>query len=453
MHDTGSESGRLRIAVIGSGIAGLSAAWGLSQVHHVTLFEHEDRLGGHANTVDLPGHHGAVPIDTGFVVYNPVNYPNFVALLDHLGVATQAADMSFAVSLDDGGFEYSGGDLGGLLAQPANLLRPRFWRMLRDILRFYREAPAALTGDGEAGSTIGTYLDANGYGDSFLDDHLLPMAAAIWSTDAPDIRQFPLRSFVRFCLSHGLLSLRDRPQWRTITGGSRAYVDRLARVIRGRIVTGCGARAVVRGGADVAVIDAVGAEYRFDHVVLATHADQSLQLMPGAGARERAILGAFRYQANTAVLHTDVAVMPRRRRAWSSWNYLGRRGARAPGPLCVTYWMNRLHRRDDIENVFVTLNPDGDIAGGRVLRAIDYAHPVFDLGTEVAQRDLASIQGQGGIWHCGAWCGWGFHEDGLQSGLAVAEALGAPRRPWTVADESARLGSLPSPLRRAAVAA
>ncbi|MBN9529010.1 MAG: FAD-dependent oxidoreductase [Alphaproteobacteria bacterium] len=445
-------NGALHIGVIGSGISGLSAAWTLSQAHHVTLIEREARLGGHSNTVDVRGAAGAVPVDTGFIVYNPVNYPNLVALFDHLGVETQPSDMSFAASIDDGAFEYSGGDLAGLVAQPTNLLRPRFWRMLRDILRFYGEAPAVLDPAFEPGLTLGDYLSREGYGESFLDDHLLPMAAAIWSTDAPDVRQFPLRSFVRFCASHGLLKLRDRPQWRTVTGGSRRYVERLAAGISGEIRLGCGVRAVRRGADGVIVTDETGAEQRFDQIVLATHADISLRLLADAGHRERAILGAFRYQSNTAVLHHDPALMPRRRRAWSSWNYVGQSGRVAGGPLCVTYWMNRLQRLQGIDELFVTLNPDRPIAADRIVRTIDYAHPVFDLGTEKAQAELGGIQGLGGIWHCGAWAGWGFHEDGLQSGLAVAEAIGGVRRPWNVANESGRLGSLPPP-RAAAMAA
>lgn len=442
----------MRIAVIGSGISGLSAAWLLSQAHHVTLIERDARLGGHSHTVDVAGTHGDVAVDTGFIVYNPVNYPNLVALFDHLGVATQQSDMSFAASIDDGAFEYAGGDLAGLVAQPANLMRPRFWRMLRDILRFYREAPAVLDGSFGAGMTLGEFLLQGRYGDSFLDDHLLPMAAAIWSTDAPDVRAFPLRSFVRFCASHGLLTLRNRPQWRTVTGGSRQYVKRLAQGITD-ISLGCGARAVRRSGDGVIVVDEAGIERVFDHVVLATHADISLRLLTDAGARERAVLGAFRYQANTAVLHRDGNLMPRRRRAWSSWNYVGRSGRRTGGPLCVTYWMNHLQRLRGIGDVFVTLNPDRPIASDQIIRTIDYAHPVFDLGTEAAQADLGAIQGVGGIWHCGAWAGWGFHEDGLQAGLAVAEALGAVRRPWTVDDESGRLGSLPQAARPAMAAA
>ncbi len=438
----------LRIGVIGSGIAGLSAAWALSQAHHVTLIERDTRLGGHSNTVDVDG----VAVDTGFIVYNPVNYPNLVALFDHIGVATQPSDMSFAASIDDGAFEYAGGDLPGLVAQPANLLRPRFWRMLRDILRFYREAPAVLDGASGAGMTLGDFLLQGRYGDSFLDDHLLPMAAAIWSTDAPDVRDFPLRSFVRFCSSHGLLTLRNRPQWRTVTGGSRRYVERLAQGIA-EIRTGCGARAVRRTGDGVIVIDEAGADHHFDEVVMATHADISLRLLGDADAREREILGAFRYQPNRAVLHRDVGMMPRRRRAWSSWNYVGRSGHHAGGPLCVTYWMTHLQQLAGIGDVFVTLNPDRPIADDLTIRTIDYAHPVFDLGTEAAQAKLGTIQGAGGIWHCGAWAGWGFHEDGLQAGLAVAEAVGGVRRPWTVADESGRLGSLPSPRPRVMAAA
>ena len=419
-----------RVAVIGSGVSGLSAAWLLSQSRQVTLYEADERLGGHSDTFDWDG----AGVDCGFIVYNERTYPNLVALFDRLGVATTASDMSFAVSLDGGDFEYSGGNLRGLVAQAENVLKPRYWSMLKDILRFFREAPRDLAKGDDLG-TLGVYLDAKGYGRAFRDLYLYPMAAAIWSTPALQVADFPAASFIRFNANHGLLDLFDRPVWRTVDGGSRVYVRKLAAAVA---EIRRGARAVRRIGDGVEVTDATGETLRYDDVVIAAHADDALALLQEPSEAERRGLGAFRYLDNKATLHLDAAAMPKRRAAWSSWNYLAS-GKGADRRLCVSYWMNKLQPLPGRPDVFLTLNPTFDIPESAVLRRIVYRHPLFDAAAFAAQRDLWSLQGAGHVWFCGAYFGFGFHEDGLQSGLAVAEAVGGVKRPWRVANENGRL--------------
>ncbi len=434
-----SDRRRLKIAVAGAGISGMSAAWLLNQAHDVTLFEAQPRLGGHSQTVDAPVSGGATPVDMGFIVYNEVNYPNLTALFSHLGVPTKASNMGFAVSLDDGRVEYGGDNLVTLFSQARNLVRPRFWGMLRDLLRFYREAPGhACALDADA-TSLGDYLTAQGYGRAFQDDHLIPQAAAIWSASARDIRDYPAAAFIRFCENHGLLKILDRPVWRTVDGGSRAYVERLTASLAGRIRPGAGVTGVARTGDGVMVRDALGRVERFDHVVIATHADQGLALLQSPSAREQAILGAFGYSRNLAVLHSDIALMPRRRATWSAWNYIGRGSQGGDQHLCVTYWMNRLQDLPRHNPLFVTLNPVAPPAPDKIIRTEVYEHPRFDAAAMAAQNQLWSLQGAGGVWWCGAYFGAGFHEDGLQAGLAVAEQLGGVRRPWRVAGESGRI--------------
>ena len=429
---------RLDVAVVGSGIAGLSCAWLLSQRHKVTLYEREDRPGGHTNTIEVPTGGAALPVDTGFIVFNEQTYPNLVALFDHLGVATQASEMSFAVSLDDGRLEYGGNDLSTLFAQRANLFRPRFLLMLRDLLRFYREAPRKLAG--LEGLSLGDYLGRDRYGRAFRDDHLLPMAAAIWSAPRATLLDFPATSFVRFCENHGLLKVTDRPIWRAVTGGSRSYIPALTAPYRDRIRLGTRIIGIARDAFGVALREADGTINRHDHVVVATHADTALAMLDVPTPGEREILGAFRYSRNRALLHRDATLMPHRRKVWSSWNFLGRSGGDAEA-LCVTYWMNRLQSLTGDTDYFVTLNPTR--APRDVIYETTYEHPIFDLGALAAQRRLWSLQGNGHsggkVWFAGAHFGAGFHEDGLQSGLAVAEALGGVRRPWQVEGESSRI--------------
>jgi predicted NAD/FAD-binding protein len=440
---------RQHIAVIGSGISGLSAAWLLSQRHHVTLFEADRRAGGHSNTVEAVTRTATastrVPVDTGFIVYNRATYPNLCALFEHLDVPTRETDMSFSVSLDGGALEYAGTDLNGLFAQRRNLVSPRFWSMLRDLVRFYRQAPGEVQRFGMV--SLDEYLDARGYGKAFRDDHLYPMAAAIWSTPAAQVGRYPVAAFVRFCENHNLLQLTGRPAWRTVLGGSRKYVNRMLAAFGGEVRLGCRAQAVLRDERGVAIAtDDDQAPMRFDQVVIATHADQALRLLDAPTPDEHRLLRAFSYSKNRAVLHSDVALMPQRRAVWSSWNYLAdRRAAQSANEagndssLCVTYWMNALQGLPQESPVFVTLNPPREPRADSVMHAELYEHPVFDAAALAAQRQLWRLQGERRTWFCGAYFGAGFHEDGLQAGLAVAEAIGGVRRPWSVADESGRI--------------
>jgi uncharacterized protein len=436
----GEQKERLRIAVIGTGISGMSAAWLLSSRHDVTVYERAERIGGHSHTVDVARGKAVTPVDTGFIVYNETTYPNLTALFAHLDVATERSDMSFAVSLDGGGLEYSGNNLTGLFAQKRNIFRPRFWSMLTDIQRFYREAPTDVTALDELHTTLGDYLDMRSYSAAFRDDHLLPMAGAIWSAPPDTMLCYPAASFIRFHDNHGLLRIANRPQWRTVRGGSRSYVERLTASYLDRVELGIGAKCIRRFGDRVSVRDAAGRIESFDHVVIAAHADEALGLLEDVTADERALLGAFRYSRNLAILHSDAALMPKRRAVWSSWNYIGPPAGTAAANSCtVTYWMNRLQNIAAPESLFVTLNPQRAPDPRSVIDTQTYDHPIFDAAAMRAQRRLWSLQGRQNTWFCGSYFGAGFHEDGLQSGLAAAEALGGVRRPWSLENESGRI--------------
>ena len=434
-----ASGGKRRIAVIGSGISGLSCAWLLSKSTDVVLYETENRPGGHSNTVLAPGAKKDIPVDTGFIVYNDRNYPNLVKLFEHLDVPTLASNMSFAASLGSGAFEYSGSGLSGLLGQRSNILRPRFWRMVRDILRFYKEAPGLLERPELEGVSLGDYLSSADYAPSFVDDHLLPMGAAIWSTTASEMRLYPLHAFIRFFANHGLLVLKNRPQWRTVKGGSREYVARILADFTGEVRLGTAVTGVRRGIAGVEVTDIHGTVEAFDDVVLATHANQSIDLLEDADQDEIDVLESFQYTPNLAVLHSDENLMPKRKAVWSSWNYVAEKQADASETLCVTYWMNKLQSLDPATPLFVTLNPCRPIDPTKVIQTFNYEHPLFDVAAIRAQRRIWQLQGRRNTWYCGAYFGSGFHEDGLQAGLAVAEALGGVRRPWSVENESGRI--------------
>lgn len=425
-----------RIAVVGSGISGLSCAWLLSRGHDVTLFEAEDRLGGHSSTVDAPAPNAPVAVDTGFIVYNEANYPNLTALFAHLDVPTKPAMMSFAVSIDDGAFEYCSQGLGALFAQKRNYASPRFWRMIGDLLRFQKQAPRDLAELERTGETLEAYLVRGGYGPLFREAHLLPQAAAIWSCTMGQMADYPAASFVRFYMNHNLLKLDLRPTWRTVDGGSRSYVTRLTEAFRGRVVTKAGITGVLRGLDGAALRFADGRLERFDAVVLATHSDQALKLLEAPSADDRRLLGAIAYRPNRVILHRDVALMPKRRKAWAAWTHMGYSDRAGEGG--VTYWMNELQSLPG-PPLFVSLNPAKAPDPALVIGEWDYEHPVFDAAAVAAQSELWSLQGRRNVWFAGAWFGSGFHEDGLQAGLAVAEQLGGVRRPWSVENESGRI--------------
>ncbi|WP_424360735.1 NAD(P)/FAD-dependent oxidoreductase [Methylocystis parvus] len=431
---------RLKVAVLGAGVAGLSASWLLSGAHDVTVFEQGDYAGGHSNTVDVMGPDGAIAVDTGFIVYNEPAYPNLTGLFRHLDVATNPTEMTFAVSIANGALEYAGNDLFTLFAQKKNIVSRRFWSMLLDIRRFYAEAPGHIAR--MDGMTLGEYLDAHRYGAPFREDHLYPMAAAIWSLPARDVAAYPAKAFTRFCENHGLLKIAGRPLWRTVAGGSREYVRKLIAPVGERVLLNAPIQRVTRD-ADGVTVEWPGGSRRFDHVVIAAHADQALGMLADPSAEETRLLSCFKYSRNETILHGDARLMPKLRSIWSSWNYL----ASGPdAPLCVTYWMNRLQGLEPSTPLFVTLNAMTPPREDLIYRRFVYEHPIFDLAAIDAQRELWSLQGVRRTWFCGAYFGAGFHEDGLQAGLAVAEQLGGVRRPWTVENESSRIHVGPAPM-------
>ncbi|WP_019022141.1 MULTISPECIES: NAD(P)/FAD-dependent oxidoreductase [unclassified Thioalkalivibrio] len=424
---------RQRIAVIGGGISGLASAWILQQHHDVRLFEQAPQLGGHAHTVDVADPEGPTAIDTGFVVYNQRNYPLLTRLFAELAVETRPTDMSFACSQQPAGIEYAGNNLNTLFAQRTNLLRPRFLRMVADILRFNRLGHELNARQEMPEGTLGEFLARHRLGRGFTEDYLLPMGAAIWSCPPARIREFPAASFLRFFLNHGLLDLRDRPQWRTVVGGSRSYVRRLAqRLVPGSVAHG--AVSAVEARASQWRVHGSGEPEEFDRVVFACHAGDARRLLDGGPEATRARLAACQFQENRALLHTDVRLMPRSRRVWSSWNYLSRARATGERGVSVSYWMNALHRLQRRENYIVSLNPLHDPHPSLTLGEFLWEHPVMDAPAERARAALAEHQGEDGLYFAGAWMGDGFHEDGLRSARSVGRALGL-EMPWTAGSE------------------
>lgn len=421
----------LNIAVVGAGVAGLVSAWLLGTRHRVTLFEANDYPGGHTHTVTVAGPGYELAVDTGFIVYNEANYPHLSRLFAHLDVPTRASDMSFAVSIDGGRLEYAGSNLDTLFAQRGNLLRPSFLGMVRDILRFNRLAKSALSRGHAANQTLslGEFLDREGFGRSFRHHYLLPMAAAIWSCPTATMLRFPFISFARFFENHGLLNLVDRPAWRTVVGGSKTYVERLLASQRFELRLNTPVRCVVRSAEGVRIDDD---PRRYDAVIFASHADQTLDMLEAPDSLERELLGAFSYQENIAWLHSDRRLMPRLPKVWSSWNYLGygrHASSAAPKQVAVTYWMNRLQGLPGDSPYLVTLNPPLSPAEDKVLGRYVYHHPVFDARAMAAQGRLSSLQGHRRSWYCGSYLGFGFHEDAVRSAVEVARRF-AITPPW-----------------------
>ena len=410
--------GRKRLAVIGTGITGLLAAERLATAHDVVVFEQDDRIGGHTHTVTVAGAAGPVAVDTGFIVCNDRTYPGFLALLDRLGVARRPSEMSFSVRCERTGLEYNGGSFGQLFAQRTNLLRPSFWGMLRDILRFHRTAP----GFADRDATLAELLREGGFGRRFADHYLVPMMAAIWSAEPQRLLAMPARFFVRFFHNHGMLTVDDRPQWYTVTGGARRYLDPLLRPFAHSIRTGARVVALHRDTTGVRVQVQGQPPERFDGAVVATHSDQALQLLANPTREECSVLGAIPYQENEVVLHTDPSLLPKRRRAWAAWNY--HLPVVPSQRATVTYNMNILQGLSGPEVYCVTLNRTDAIDPQRVLRRFVYHHPVFDEAGVAAQERVPAINGSQRTWFCGAWCGFGFHEDGVQAALRVAADFG-----------------------------
>lgn len=417
----------LKVAVVGAGVAGLVAARELARAHEVDVFEADDRIGGHTHTIDVevPGRAQPLPVDTGFIVFNERTYPNFCAIMRELGVASKPSVMSFSVRNESTGFEYNTTSLRGLFAQRRNLVRPRFWGMLRDIQRFFREAPALLEAN-DTSLTLNAFLSRGRYGRTFIDEHLLPMGAAVWSARPEVMRDFPALFSFRFFANHGFLQVDDRPPWRVITGGSRRYIAPLTasyadRIHRGTPVVELRREVDSSGDVKVRLRTAAGAEQRYDRVVLACHSDQARALLVDPTIHEREVLSAFEYQRNLAVLHTDRRLLPRHRAAWASWNY---HVTQPVTPLStVSYYMNMLQGFEAQEDYIVTLNRSAAIDPAKVLRTIEYQHPIYTRDTVAAQARHAEIDGTHAVHFCGAYWGYGFHEDAVRSALIVARNI------------------------------
>ncbi|MEM9640542.1 MAG: FAD-dependent oxidoreductase [Pseudomonadota bacterium] len=417
----------MKVAVIGGGISGMGAALALSEVHDVQLFEQADRMGGHANTVNVVHNGRTVPVDTGFIVYNNRNYPNLTGLFEHLDVPTKWSDMSFGLSVQGGRMEYACDNLDQLFAQRINLLRPSFLRGIREILRFNRTAPGLLASGALEGMSLAEFIRAEGYSDWFRDCFVLAMGGAIWSTPPAQMMAFPAASFVAFFRNHDLMNgLAPMQRWRTVEGGSRTYVTRLTEALGPRVHTGTPAVSIRRTGGLPVVTFSDGSDAVFDQVILACHGPQAYALLSDRDPQETEILSTFRTSPNVAVLHSDASLMPKRRKVWSSWNFLSNGDpSQDMRPAPVTYWMHRLQGTPPEVPLFVSLNPPRTIDPDLIHGTYAYDHPVLDAAAFRAQEDIGAIQGRGGIWYAGAWLGYGFHEDGLRSGLRAAAALGA----------------------------
>jgi predicted NAD/FAD-binding protein len=433
-----------KIAVVGTGIAGLGASYLLHPHHDIVVYEKANRVGGHSRTLTIDYDGARIPVDTGFIVFNEPNYPHLSAMFRHLGVRTHESDMTFAATIRDGWLEWGAKNFDTAIGQRRNLLRPRFGKLVHDVLKF--NASALDTVERKPDLTLDELIDELRLGDWFRNYYLLPMTGAIWSCPPREMLAFPARALVRFFANHHLLNSSGQPQWYTVTGGSEQYVSRLSRSFASKVRMNCGVRSVRRENGFAIVTDASGHSDRFDDVILACHADESLALLADANDVERSALGAFRYQQNRAVLHRDPRFMPKRKRCWASWVYTS--DGRGDDPaIFVTYWMNLLQgiRRD--RPLFVTLNPALEIPERAIFDAHEFAHPVFDHAAMAAQKKLQALQGTRNLWFCGAHMRHGFHEDGLASAVHVAELLGGSV-PWTTAKPVAAFSETKPPLQR-----
>ena len=415
----------MKIAIIGTGISGLSAAWLLNQKHEITVFEADNRIGGHANTVEIEGHPA---IDTGFIVFNDWTYPNLLKLFDEFSVPSVPSDMSFAVSLNEKAYEYSS---NALFSQILNYINPKHWWLLLDLMRFYKSVEK---GGFKEKETLGKYLQRKRYSKVFIERHIYPMAAAIWSADPAHIARFPMSSFTQFFKNHGLLILdvKKRPKWRTVAGGSQTYVEALSEPFKEKIQLNTKITDIIRHQDYIEIVKEGGKSELFEHVVLAVHSDQALDILARPTSEEEEVLKAFPYKPNVAYLHQDERLMPKSKKSWASWNFLQDDPNQEP---YVTYWMNLLQPFIDRgQNYFVTINPPFEPSN--ILYQTNYAHPQYLETAQQGWEKIKKIQGFKRTWFCGAWCGYGFHEDGLSSGLAVGEALGGVKRPWIENDIS-----------------
>lgn len=421
-----------KIAVIGSGIAGMASAWLLSQRYQTLLIDKNDYIGGHTNTVSVTHEETGLEtaVDTGFIVYNEPNYPHLVGLFNTLGVTTRPTNMTFSASILDSGLEYAGNNLDTLFAQRRNLLSPRFLKLVYDIVKFNRRAKALINDkQAEPSLTLGDFLSALRIGKAMQHDYLLPMAAAIWSCPPQQMQSFPAKNFAQFFDNHGLLNVSDRPQWRTVVGGSQRYVDKLLASYSGKTIVNNGVKKIDRKANTVTITLEDGQQHKVDQVVIATHADEALSLLADTTAKEQSVLSAFQYQENDTYLHTDSNLMPSHPKVWSCWNYLARQSGGTTPSVSVSYWMNALQGLDPAQNYFVSLNPIHQIDPDKIIRRIHYMHPVFDHQTMAAQQQLHQLQGQNRTWFAGSYFGYGFHEDALSSAVSIAKQLNVPI-PW-----------------------
>jgi len=421
-----------KIAVIGTGIAGMASAWLLSKRYQILLIDKNDYIGGHTNTVSVINEKTGLDthVDTGFIVYNEPNYPNLVGLFETLGVTTRATDMTFSASILNSGLEYAGNNLDTLFAQRRNIFSPNFLKLVYDILKFNRHAKRLINNNqADPNLTLGEFLSDYRIGKVMQDNYLLPMAAAIWSCSPQQMQSFPAKSFSQFFDNHGLLNVNDRPQWRTVIGGSQRYVDKLLASFSGEIIVNNGVSKIDRNPDAVSITLTDGQQHKVDEVVIATHADEALALLTNATEQEQDLLSSFRYQENDAYLHTDSNLMPKHPKVWSCWNYLAQNSGEDTSSVSVSYWMNALQGLDLSQDYFVSLNPIQDIDPGKVIKRIQYMHPIFDNNAIVSQKKLHQLQGKNRTWFAGSYFGYGFHEDALSSAVSIAKHFNVPI-PW-----------------------